>query len=151
VDGDRAGRPRVLHRLPGLKACGAFADEAQDGGLFGGVYRWWSDRDTYRQRSSSTLVGASHDRRTGLVNVERARECGLTDRMQDILVHFAAATPTPKPRSPAPLRGHRPLPREADVGAGQRPQRTEAVALAYDSGVLRTAVEREWRQIGLVA
>ena len=87
------------------------------------------------------------------IDVARARECGLTDRMQDILVHLArgmtyAQTGQALHLAEDTIRAH--VWRMLVLVSARNA--TEAVALAYDCGVLRTAVEREWRaRMGLVA
>lgn len=89
----------------------------------------------------------------GWVNVERAEECGLTPRMQDVLVHLAcgmtyAQTGQALHLAEDTIRKH--VKRMLVLVKARNA--TEAVALAYDCGVLRTAVEREWRtKMGLAA
>jgi DNA-binding NarL/FixJ family response regulator len=90
---------------------------------------------------------------TGWVDVDKARQYGLTDRMQDILVHLAsgmtyAQTGRSLNLAEDTIRKHV----KKMLRLVNARNSLEVIALSYDAGVLRTAVEREWRaKMGLAA
>jgi DNA-binding NarL/FixJ family response regulator len=89
----------------------------------------------------------------GWVDVDKARQYGLTPRMQDILTHLAtghtyAQTGRSLGLAEDTIRKHV----KKMLRLVNARNSLNAVAIAYDAGVLRTAVEREWRtKMGLAA
>lgn len=80
------------------------------------------------------------------VDVDKARQYGLTPRMQDILTHLAtghtyAQTGRSLGLAEDTIRSHV----KKMLRLVNARNSLEVVALSYDAGVLRTAVEREWR------